>query len=413
VLWALAEQQDEPERQEGSLRLSESSEIPSYYREIVESCLSDDPRNRKSAKDLFAMFPNLETASSEQQDRDTTNTTTTGKAYLSPHRTEKEYIDPTTAVDLEDIDNLKATSTHASQFSASEATFADGATSTEYLFVSSGSDIAGPRGRSPASFDARRSRRRSRVSVDVDVDSYAGGAKESPVAPVKYDPRTLDMPALTGGAPVAMGAVEHPISSTDAGAPAVAIDGLSVPLARSPPASAIRQDSKHTFTPKESTTAAGFEDDEFGPDSAAKESVNVVDASSPTGTRTERDPGHTITPDISGAIAPSRLVDACPSAATATPQDTELEILPDKAITTGSELPLLLDSSALQHVPTLPFDPPPHQDSGFQDSESPITPDHDSNPSKVHPYPAPTPSFAGLGIDMNTESGEPDPTIPP
>ncbi|KAF2424492.1 kinase-like protein, partial [Tothia fuscella] len=57
VLWALAEQQDEPERQEPPLKLSNPSEIPAYYRQLVGSCLSTDPRKRQSAKELFAMFP--------------------------------------------------------------------------------------------------------------------------------------------------------------------------------------------------------------------------------------------------------------------------------------------------------------------------------------------------------------------
>jgi serine/threonine protein kinase len=144
VLWALAEQQDEPERQEHPLQFTYPREIPEYYHAIVKSCLSENLRDRLSAKDLLRQFPSLDKAESKLE--------RVSSAQLSPNRSEKRYIDPATAVGLEDVDYLKNVDEirHHSQFSASEATFADGTPSTEYLFVSSGSEMADNRGRSSA-----------------------------------------------------------------------------------------------------------------------------------------------------------------------------------------------------------------------------------------------------------------------
>ena len=57
VLWALAMEQDEPERAKRPLRLDQAdTEIPQYYRHLTEICLSEKPKQRFAAKDLLAMF---------------------------------------------------------------------------------------------------------------------------------------------------------------------------------------------------------------------------------------------------------------------------------------------------------------------------------------------------------------------
>ncbi|KAE9969714.1 hypothetical protein BLS_003642 [Venturia inaequalis] len=144
VLWALAEQQDEPERQEHPLQFTHPSNVPAYYHGIVQSCLSHKVKDRVAAADLLEQFPNLEKSETRPE--------RISSAQLSPNRSEKKYIDPATAVELEDLDYLKRSdhSRQPSQFSTSEATFADAAPSTEYLFVSSGSEMANARGRSSA-----------------------------------------------------------------------------------------------------------------------------------------------------------------------------------------------------------------------------------------------------------------------
>ena len=61
VLWALAEEVDEPERQPRPLSLERSTkDIPSWYRDITARCLSPQQRDRLAAKDLLALFPQLE-----------------------------------------------------------------------------------------------------------------------------------------------------------------------------------------------------------------------------------------------------------------------------------------------------------------------------------------------------------------
>jgi len=99
VLWALAEQDDEPERQERPLTRTlnrPTPDIPVYFREIIRACLSDKPRERPSAASLLKRFPNRIQEPNVKKHvalRDS----------VSTHRSDKEYIDPATAVDLEDI----------------------------------------------------------------------------------------------------------------------------------------------------------------------------------------------------------------------------------------------------------------------------------------------------------------------
>ncbi|KAF7548586.1 hypothetical protein G7Z17_g6978 [Cylindrodendrum hubeiense] len=57
VLWALAMQEDEPENQGRPLILGPEVNIPDWYRQMAEICLSDDPRLRVQASSLLKMFP--------------------------------------------------------------------------------------------------------------------------------------------------------------------------------------------------------------------------------------------------------------------------------------------------------------------------------------------------------------------
>lgn len=57
VLWALATQEDEPEAQGRPLILGPEVNIPDWYRQMAEICLSDDPRMRLQASSLLNMFP--------------------------------------------------------------------------------------------------------------------------------------------------------------------------------------------------------------------------------------------------------------------------------------------------------------------------------------------------------------------
>lgn len=57
TLWALAMEEDEPERQPRPLTLNHQAYVPDYYRRLVDICLSPTPRHRLAAKDLLALFP--------------------------------------------------------------------------------------------------------------------------------------------------------------------------------------------------------------------------------------------------------------------------------------------------------------------------------------------------------------------
>jgi serine/threonine protein kinase len=160
VLWALAEQHDEPERQERPLvaTLERPSEIPEYFKDIVRACLSERPRGRLSAKKLLMRFPDpseVEEFKPRLALRDS----------LSSHRSDKEYIDPKMAVDHDDISRHRRHSRSKSSFENVTKP------STEYV-PSAGSYILpnteGGRGRSP---DHIRNRSRNRQS---DYSPYPG-----------------------------------------------------------------------------------------------------------------------------------------------------------------------------------------------------------------------------------------------
>lgn len=57
VLWALAEQEDEPEAHARPLMIGEEPDIPDWYRTVVGICLAENPRNRLQAIDLLRFFP--------------------------------------------------------------------------------------------------------------------------------------------------------------------------------------------------------------------------------------------------------------------------------------------------------------------------------------------------------------------
>ncbi|KAL2848793.1 hypothetical protein BJY01DRAFT_152157 [Aspergillus pseudoustus] len=57
TLWALAMEEDEPERQRRPFVFDDDFPVPEYYRRIVSFCLSPTPRNRLSAKELLKFFP--------------------------------------------------------------------------------------------------------------------------------------------------------------------------------------------------------------------------------------------------------------------------------------------------------------------------------------------------------------------
>ncbi|MCJ1285293.1 hypothetical protein MMC26_004633 [Xylographa opegraphella] len=103
VLWALAEEEDEPERQPRELYLKDKGDgIPQYYRDLTNRCLSDHPQDRLSARKLLSLFPPL------NSDYPTPRPSLQNMTYARPHSSsapsQTQYIDPSQAVEREDID---------------------------------------------------------------------------------------------------------------------------------------------------------------------------------------------------------------------------------------------------------------------------------------------------------------------
>ena len=66
VLWALAAEDDEPERKSRPLQLySERDNVPHYFCDLTARCLSLQPKHRLTARDLLEFFPDLSTEASE------------------------------------------------------------------------------------------------------------------------------------------------------------------------------------------------------------------------------------------------------------------------------------------------------------------------------------------------------------
>ncbi|RMX94806.1 hypothetical protein D0867_13719 [Hortaea werneckii] len=222
VLWALAEQIDEPERVERPLaRLIDG--VPAYYSEMVEICLSERPQSRWPANRLLRMFPHRHhspISSSSQPPPDHRrrpptspdsfdNNNSPKPSDLPPsstHRSAREYIDPDLAITLEEVrkrhhplplpvpttssyssspnTNPNPTSDHPTPIPTNQVTYLDPTptaasssaypASTTYHFDSSGSWIVGrshsrrdssprgcQRGSSPPLSSSQRTRRPS------------------------------------------------------------------------------------------------------------------------------------------------------------------------------------------------------------------------------------------------------------
>ncbi|KUI53865.1 Activated CDC42 kinase 1 [Cytospora mali] len=70
VLWALAEQEDEPEHHGRPLRVNDGLEVPDWYKTVVRICLAEDPRHRMQAVDLLRLFPQGEAAEANKPRRE-------------------------------------------------------------------------------------------------------------------------------------------------------------------------------------------------------------------------------------------------------------------------------------------------------------------------------------------------------
>lgn len=163
VLWALAEEVDEPDRVERPLPPI-VDEAPEYYRQMVTTCLSPRPQGRSSAKTLLHRFPPNagQPAQSVRRSVDFSNADLkhSDHSMSTSHRSDKEYIDPKFAMTIDDV-RTRRTNTGLTDFTSDQVTYVDpnsNPASTSYRFESSGSWVVGHRrGRSPGSSRRRRS----------------------------------------------------------------------------------------------------------------------------------------------------------------------------------------------------------------------------------------------------------------
>jgi hypothetical protein len=157
VLWALAEQQDEPERQQKPLTRTldrQNTDVPVYFRDIIRACLSDSPRARPSAANLLKRFPE-DALHRDFKPKDAI------RSSVSTHRSDKEYIDPRTAVDLEDISKHRRHSRQQSSFEEIHVPRTEYPESSgSYIIPNNHSD----RGRSPGPLSTSDRNRRSEYS---------------------------------------------------------------------------------------------------------------------------------------------------------------------------------------------------------------------------------------------------------
>ncbi|KAM3419939.1 hypothetical protein BST61_g3259 [Cercospora zeina] len=168
VLWALAEEMDEPERVERPLpRIID--EVPRYFRDVVETCLSDKPQGRKDAVQLLRHFPAHAGQPLPQRispDCELGSPFSDRSSSVTAYRSAKKYIDPDVAVTIDDVKERQYN--EAVDFSSllqNAVTYVrpDSNPDSMYAFDSDGSCIVGrrrrmhSRGRSPISSRRRRS----------------------------------------------------------------------------------------------------------------------------------------------------------------------------------------------------------------------------------------------------------------
>ena len=178
VLWALAEQVDEPERSRPLPPLRR--EVPGYLRFIVDTCLHERPQQRANACQLLRSFPrDAGRPPTERPSVDfrisptrTGDLKTSDPSLTTSHRSDKEYIDPKMAVTIDEVQRQRRMDHGSSAFITDQVTYVEpmdsNPASTSYHFESSGSWIVGhSRGRSPVSSRRRRSSPCDRASTSA------------------------------------------------------------------------------------------------------------------------------------------------------------------------------------------------------------------------------------------------------
>ncbi|MCJ1341346.1 hypothetical protein MMC09_006642 [Bachmanniomyces sp. S44760] len=105
VLWALAHEEDEPERRPKPLAQQPlRPDTPAYYRELVSKCLSQQPRDRSAAKDLLPLIPAALISQDVLSPPAVKVSSECQQSHHSSLPSETRYIDPSQAVSREDLE---------------------------------------------------------------------------------------------------------------------------------------------------------------------------------------------------------------------------------------------------------------------------------------------------------------------
>lgn len=145
TLWALAMGEDEPERHDQPLSLSNfPSEVPDWFKDIVSICLSPQPRDRLAARELLLQFPSLPVDRTPHEIR--------AVGAVLDDRSPIRYIEPSTAVEREDLERLGRSRRRSTSRSRSDedVSLVD-PPSSSYQFDSGSSFVGIRRGRRPHS----------------------------------------------------------------------------------------------------------------------------------------------------------------------------------------------------------------------------------------------------------------------
>lgn len=111
TLWGIAAQEDEPERCDRPLDIEGPlASFPPWYRQIIRICLSERPQDRLSAKELRTLFPTEQPAIPEYLYNSTSSVS--GR--------QKRYIEPSAAVEREDLERFGSVSPRHRSYSPAE-----------------------------------------------------------------------------------------------------------------------------------------------------------------------------------------------------------------------------------------------------------------------------------------------------
>ena len=145
TLWALTMDEDEPERHDQPLSMEYApDEVPDWFKDIVDICLSPQPRNRLSAKELLRRFPPLP--------GDHTPHRVSRRDEVLDERLPKRHIEPYAVVEREDLERLgRRRRRSTSEGPSSEDASLIEPPSSSYQFDSGSSFVGIRRGRRPPS----------------------------------------------------------------------------------------------------------------------------------------------------------------------------------------------------------------------------------------------------------------------